>query len=278
MSLTIGGILCEEVVADFGEAYDLIDGPTATKAVICNWSDRFTVAQGFLGLNTTVLLGGFITIKVPMRYPEIPYMYAYQIAIKGIGPPYGSSPQMAFPYAMIMVNYKCTPWSFSGIDDQFNQIDPTTPLLYAEQSIKSSAEWQEIPNKNSKFEASGNVNLNRYNYKHSIVDMVITFHQIPYLPSNQALTYPGFLNDRLFLGVQPGCLRFDGMDSRRTHSTDGKSTSDVTLTFQARYIRWDYEWDSTPGAQTFARVVKPNGDPFQPLVDLSVVLPAAFRY
>ncbi len=276
MAITIAGILCEEVVADFGEGFDLIEGPSANKGFICNWSDRYTVAQGILGLNTTVAIGNFITIRVPMRYPEIPYMYAYQIAIKGIGPPFGSSPQFAYPYAMIMVNFKCTPWSFSGLDDQFNQIDPTTPLLYAEQNIRSSSEYLSIPNRGTKFEATGNINPNSFLYKIALVDFVITFHQQPYLLTSQILNLSGSINDQQFLGVTKGSLRFDGVDTHRTHSTDGKSTTDVTLMFQARSVRWDYGWNQK--SQAFERIVKPDGSALIPIADLSVVLPGAFRY
>ncbi len=276
MAITIAGILCEEVVADFSEGYDLIDGPTANKSLICNWADRFTVAQGILGLNTTVTIGGFITIHVPMRYPEIPYMYAYQIAIRGIGPPYQGATQMAFPYAMIMVNYKCTPWSFSGIDDQFNQIDPTQTMIYAEQNIRSSSEYLEIPNRATKFEATGNLNPNSLLYKIALVDFVITFHQQPYLLTSQILNLSGSINDQQFLGVTKGSLRFDGVDTHRTHSTTGQSTTDITLMFQARSIRWDYGWNSK--SQSFERLVKPDGSALIPITDLSVVLPGAFRY
>ncbi len=275
MAITIAGILCEEVVADFSEGFDLVEGPMANKGFICNWSDRYTVAQGILGLNTTVAIGNFITIRVPMRYPEIPYMYAYQIAIKGIGPPFGSSPQFAFPYAMIMVNYKCTPWSFSGLDDQFNQIDPTTPLLYAEQNIRSSSEYLPIPNKGTRFEATGNINPNSYLFKIALVDFVITFHQQPYLLTSQILNLSGSINDQQFLGVTKGSLRFDGVDTHRTHTTDGRSTTDVTLMFQARSLRWDYGWNVN--SNDFERIVKPNGDALIPINNLSVVLPGAFR-
>ncbi len=282
MAITIGGIYCEEVVADFGETFHLIDGPTADKAFICPWVDRYTVAKGILGLNTAVHIGAFITIKVPMQYPEIPYMYAYQIAIRGIGPPFQGSPQIAFPYAMIMVNYKCTPWNFSGFDDPsgLNQINPNSPYIYAEQTLSSSAEWLTIPGKYAVFAAAPhNPTLIPYGFRIALVDLAITLHRLPYLPASQAFNYAGMINDAPFLGVDTGKLMFNGMQTHQTRSTDGTINTDATFNFQARSIRWDYGYDGA--ASTFDQVVRDDGaynTPFIASTDLSIVIPPTYDY
>ncbi len=283
MAITIGGIVCEEIVADFGEHFHLIDGPSAEKAFICNWDDRYTVAKGILGLNTAVHIGSFITIKVPLQYPEIPYMYAYQIAIKGVGPPYGSSPQFKFPYAVIMVNYKCSPWSFQGIDDPGgqNQIDPSHPYVYAEQEISSSAEMLTVPGKYAFFKSSHNTSLIPYGFRIALVDLTITLHRLPYLPTSQALNYAGMINDAPFLGVDTGKLMFLGMTTHETRSTDGTMNTDATFKFQARSIRWDYGYDgeAASGDGVIDQVVR--GDfttPFIMTTDLSQVIPPTYFY
>ncbi len=287
MAITIGGIVCEEIVGNFAERFHLIDGPTADKAFLCAWADRYTVARGILGLNTAVHIGTFITIRVPLQYPEIPYMYAYQIAIKGVGPPFQSSPQMAFPYAIIMVNYKCSPWSFQGIDDPGgqNQIDPSHPYIYAEQEISSSAEMLTVPGKYAYFKTAygsdHHSSLIPYGFRIALVDLVITLHRLPYLPTSQALNYAGMINDAPFLGVDTGKLMFNGMTTHQTHSTDGTVNTDATFKFQARSIRWDYGYDplAASGNGAFDQVVR--GDfttPFITSTDLSTVIPGAYAY
>ncbi len=283
MAITIGGVLCEEVVADFGERFHLIDGPSADKAFLCAWGDRYTVAKGILGLNTAVHVGSFITIRVPMQYPEIPYMYAYQIAIKGVGPPYGSSPQFAFPYAVVMVNYKCTPWSFQGIDDPGgqNQIDPATPYVYAEQTLSSSAEWLTVPGKSTKFKTSGNVTGSDYGFRLALVDLSITLHRLPYLPAVQAFNYAGMINQAPFLGVDTGKLMFNGMTTHQTRATDGTMNTDATFNFQARSQRWDYGFDgkANSGSGGWDQIVWPDGStPFITSTDLSIVIPPQYFY
>ncbi len=280
MAIVIGGILCEEIVADFGERFHLIDGPSADKSFLCAWNDRYTVAKAILGLNTAVRVGSFITIRVPMQYPEIPYMYAHQIAIKGVGPPFGRSPQFAYPYAVVMVNFKCSAWSFQGIDDPGgqNQIDPTHPYIYAEQHIQSSAEMLTVPGKYAFFAGTDHTSLIPYGYRIALVDLVITLHRIPYLPTSQALNYAGMINDATFLGVDAYKLMFNGMESVQTRLTDGTMTTDATFKFQARSIRWDYGYDGQAGA--FAQVVKTSGgsDPFIESTDLSIVIPTTYEY
>ncbi len=283
MAMYIGGILCEEIVANFREAFHLIDGPTADKAFICNWTDRFTVARGILGLNTALTIGGFITIHVPLRYPEIPYMYAYQIAIKGVGAPFQGPYQIAFPYAVIMVNYKCTPWAFAGLDDPGgqNQIDPSSPYIYAEQEISSSAEMLTVPGKYAFFESSHNASLIPYGFRVALVDLSITLHRLPYLPTPQALNYAGMINNAPFLGVSTGKLMFNGMTTHQTHSTDGTVNTDAAFKFQARSVPWDYGYDGVAGS--FDRVVRAASGPgattpFIESTDLSVVIPGAYFY
>ncbi len=278
--MIIGGVYCDEIVGNFAERFHLIDGPSADKAFICAWADRYALAKGILGLNTAVHIGAFITIKVPLRYPEIPYMYAYQIAIKGVGPPFQGPVQLSYPYAVVMVNYKCTPWAFSGFDDPggMNQIDPSSPYIYAEQQMASSAEMLTVPGKYAFFKtAPNNPSLIPYGFRIALVDLTIALHRLPYLPASQAFNYAGMINDKPFLGVDTGKLMFLGMETHQTHSTDGVVNTDATFKFQARSIRWDYGYDGIAGV--FDQVVR--GDfttPFITSTDLSVVIPGAYAY
>ncbi len=281
MATYIGGILCEEIVAGFEEHFHLIDGPSAKKGFLCPWADRFAVANGVLGLNTAVTVGSFITVQVPLRYPQIQYVYAYQISIQPVGAPSQGTYQIQWPYAIVWVDYKATPWSFSGIDDQNNQIDPTKPYIYATQKLNSSSEWITVPGRFAEFKTSGVSTGVDYGFRIANVDMEITLHRLPYLPTSQALNYAGMINDSVFLGVNVGKLLFNGMETTRTKNTDGTSTTEATFKFTARAQRWDYGFDgqANGGNGGWDQIVWPDhSTPFIQSTDLSVVMPSAYAY
>src|SRR5207237_10641393 len=87
MSITIGGISCEELVEGFEEGIHE-QGPTAVKKYLCAWADRYTVANTFLGLVThSGGVGGSIVLTAPLAYPESANMFAREIQIEGRGTP-----------------------------------------------------------------------------------------------------------------------------------------------------------------------------------------------
>jgi len=281
MATIINGIYCDEIVDGFREAVDFKDGPTARKGFICNWADRFTVARGLLGANNAVHVGGLITIFTPARYPEIPYMYAHTIEIEPKGQPFQGTYQTSWPKAIVWCNYKCMQWAFAGIDDPGAQNQfPGANYIYAEQQMNSSAEWLTVPGHSSLFKSSGKPTGQDYGFRMALVDIIITFHRVPYLPAAQAFSLAGSINSGVFLGVDVGKLMFNGYQTHQTHNTDGTVVTDVTANYQARSVRWDYSFDplAAGGAGAWDQVVKPDGTtPFIESADLSATVPGAFE-
>jgi hypothetical protein len=51
MSVTINGVLCDVISRDYREGIDG-RGPSATRGYLCDWDQRYTVANGLLGLTS----------------------------------------------------------------------------------------------------------------------------------------------------------------------------------------------------------------------------------
>jgi hypothetical protein len=138
MALLINGVLCQELLEAFGEAFDLTGGPTAKKGLICDWGLRYQAATGLLGLSSTTGVGGGITLLTPLQYPERTTMYAHSIEIRGAGRPTQGAAQLQYDFAVLMVTYQCLPWSFSGID--YMQLSPANPYVYDKQNMSFCSE------------------------------------------------------------------------------------------------------------------------------------------
>lgn len=272
MGVTINGIYCDEIVEGFQEAIDFQHGPTARKGYICNWTERFQVANGLLGFNHAATIAGFITINLPMQYPEIPYMYVHDIQFEGRGQPFQGPYGTAWPKVIVWANFACMEWSFSAADDPGarNQLGN---FLYAEQQLNASAQMLEIEGKWTVWNATGKPTNQHYMVRLPLVEMIITFQRVPYLPSNAVLGLVGSLNDRAFLGVSGlGKVMFNGCQSQRTRNPDGSVATQLTYQFTARSQPWDYGFN--PATNAWDLVIGASGAfPFMPRVDLSVVLP-----
>lgn len=276
MAITINGIVCQEIVDQFSEQFDLLNGPTAKKGFLCNWGDRYTVAVGLLGLNYSQSIGVGITIHTPMPYPEISTMYANRIEIEPKGPPTQGTHQLQYPQCIVWCYYQCLPWSFSGLDDPSGQ-NSLGAYIYAEQQMDSSVEWVSVPGRYTKFATGGKPTGSDYGFRLAIVEMLITIHRMPYLPSTQVLSLSGYINNQTFLGVKAGYLLFNGTRTHQTRSTDGTINTDVTYSFSARSQRWDYAYN--PAKPGWDQVLdSATGQPFIPSTDLSVAIPQAFQY
>ncbi len=170
--------------------------------------------------------------------------------------------------------YNCMPWSFGTEDDAFNQI---APYIYAEQQLNSSCEWVTVPGRGTKFQSTGNSTGADYGFRLAIVDLVITLHRVPYLPSAAVLAAAGSINSIPYLGVNTGQLLFNGSQTHRTHTTNGTSSTDVTYLFAARSQPWDFAFNPASGA--WERVVSANGgNPFIPAIDLSQIIPSTYSF
>lgn len=275
MAITINGVLCQEIVNGYSEHVDLLRGPIARKGFLCNWGDRFKVAVGLLGLSSTVSIGGVITLQAPAKHPELTTTYARSIEIEGKGSPVQGAKQLAFPYAIVWCNYSTMPWSFSALDNPFNQIDPLHPYTFAEQRLSSSVEWIQVPGQGCRWGTTNKPLQQDGAFPIWLVEMEISLKNLPYMPSAEAITYTGLINSTLYLGVNPGSLVYGGVTTQQQAVSDGTFVQEAAYKFTARQYRWDYQFD--PAQKKFDQV-KINGQPMIAAVDLSLVIPSYYGY
>ncbi len=282
MAVVIAGITCEELVDGYTEAYDIMGGPSARKGYLCPWADRFTVAHGFLGLNSVPLPGGLITLRLPLPFPELAAestnllasMYARRVEIMGSGSPVQGASNIAFFRAKIYVIFGSFPWTFSGID--YFQLDPLHPYAYAEQHIDYSAEYITVPGKSVYYKSSGKKLDQDWGFFSPIADMSISLKNFPYLPAPtilNALQAP--INSVAYLGCAAGFLMFKGASDDRTWSSDGTQTASVGFQYSYRPIApWDYVYNGA--ANTWDQVVNNSGAPLIARSDLSAIIASAY--
>ncbi len=287
MAVTIAGILCQELVADYIEGFDIQGGPTCTKFYLCPWANRFTVAHGVLGLSSTSSLGGAISLNQPMAFPELAAestyslasMYARQIQIKGVGVPTQGANNVAWTNAIVGVTFGPFAWSFSGID--YMQLDSTRPLAWAEQHFAYSSEFITVPGRDVFYLSSG-ISLDQdWGFLSPLLDMTITLKNIPYLPAAavlNALQAP--INSVTYLGCGAGYIMFRGGNDDPVHSSDGTPLRDVSLRFTYRPIApWDFVYNSANSGGTppyWDQVVSAGNTPVIARSDLSLIIPGAY--
>ncbi len=282
--IVINGVTCQEEVVDNSEAFDVMTGPQATKAFICDWNSRWQVIVGLLGLNSAVHIGGLITLNLPMRYPDFQQtavsLYAASVAIQGIGKPYQNTYSVGYTIARIIVNYRSFPWSFAGLgsNDFNNQIDPAHPYVYAEQNMSFTSEWITVPGKSVFWKSSGKPLGSEapWGFRSPIVNFTIDLKYVPYIPAGaiiQATAAP--INSATYLGAAAGQLLFNGAESHQARMSDGSLTQSVAYSFSYRPIAaWDFAYNGDlPG---WDQVVDKTGTNIQQRSDLSTVIPTSY--
>ena len=251
MSVIINGIACEELVAGYREAADR-RGVTSTKGFLCDWADRFTVAQGLLGITSAAGIGGLITWTIPAAHPQLYNCYCVGVEFEPAGIPTQGAAQITWT--------KCKVWAHYGTIS-YNwgpqmQIDPTTPFLWAEQEIDVGTEVVTVSGQKLKF-AGGNPLDHDWGIRIAIVDFKITLFQVPYLPGGTILSKAGAINDSTYLGVAAGQLLFNGAQNRGQLMNNGIYVQNITYSFTARQYPWDYAYNGATNA--WAKVVTSGG-------------------
>lgn len=275
MATTISGIVCQELREGFEEGIHE-QGPVATKKFLCDWADRYTMANGLLGLVTnTGGAGGATTLTNPARYPESNNMFAREISIEGRGKATQGPLQIQFAQAVITVNYAVPQYNYLPNPDI--SLDPAAPYVYATQEIDFSREFVTVE-KSSVTLANGHKLPDLpYSFPLAQAVMTIQLHRVPYLPAAQilmAMQRP--LNSATFLGVDPGYLMFNGCRSQTDASSDGTYTQSLTYVFAYRpVLRWDEAFD--PDGVSGPQQVRYNGAAILLRSDLSGLIPSAYR-
>lgn len=274
MAISIGGIVCEELREGFEEGVG-DSGANATKKFLCNWADRYTVADAIMFRATGTGTGGPVTITSPMPYPESPNMLAREIAIEGRGK-YTQGPiQGQFAQAVVSVNYGVPTWGAIPLPNM--SFDPGMPFVYATQDIDFSREMVTIPKSSVKL-ANGH-KLKDLPYAFPLVHAIMTIqlHRVPFLPAAQILTsMQKPLNNSTFLGVASGHLMFAGCHNHMEALSDGTQVQELTYVFDYRSILAHdevFDPDGTSGPQ---QVQNNSGTPILQRSNLAALIPSAY--
>ena len=275
MAITINGIVCEEIVANFGEEFDLAQGPRCIKGYYCAWPDRYTVVVGLLGLSTTVSIGGVITLETPAQYPQLATAYCTSVRVEPKGVPFQSSPQLAWPNCIVWAEYRPVPWSFAGID--YMQIDPTAPLIYARQNFDLSMQYYEVAGRSLLYSGKTYGPGQSWSFPCPILNMEVTLIRMPYLPAQNviAAATAGPLNSGTFLGCPDGTVMFTGFKNQQTFDSAGNFTQDGTFSFSYRPVAaWDYAFDGKSGSWLQLKTI--TGAVVMQRTDLTVLFPGYY--
>lgn len=267
----IGGVTCQELRESYSERID-DRGPQGTKAYLCDWSDRYAVANTMLGLTTiTGGVGGVITHAQPMPFPESPNMLCREIQIRGVGEHYQGPSQIAFTKAIISTFYAVPQYNPNGL----NSFDPSSPLTYATQTLDWGASVIDLKSGTLTLAGGGRLNQN-FGLFIPVVQMGLRLHRLPYLPPSADRVQVGNVNSDAIWGCPPGTLRFDGMKSQIASNTDGSYLQEVDYAFAYRPVA---PWDEIlhPNGTTGWTQVRYNGVSILDYVDFYDLIPSAYR-
>lgn len=275
MAITINGVRCEELVDGYGEELD-DQGPRGSKYYLCEWQDRYTLANGLLGL-VSVSGGSTISFTVPYPHPESPNMFVGSVRIKGVGRPGQGSRNLEFPKAVVMVDFGRPKYNFSSTQDPSgtHSIDPSTALVYATQEIDEGGEFVTLPGSALVFDSGVKIQEDGSLFvPHD--EIVITFHKFPYFPFSTS-SLKGKTNASLFLGCPAESLLYHGQKISSSFLSDGTQTHEVRRHWSYREVAgwnkrllpdgsgWGYFKYASSGARVF------------PTADYTPLLPTAYR-
>lgn len=273
MSLTINGVVCQELVDGLTEGIHE-GGPYATKKYLCDWANRYQLANGMLGLVSGT--GGAISLFAPQQYPQSLNMWAREVYIEGAGQPTQGPAQLQFPKAVVTVNYGVP--KFGILPTPSISIDPSNPIIYATQEIDIGMEQFNIPASAVQVLGPTAPLAKDVPVYFARAEIAITLHRFPWLPAPLIFGLVGNLNSAKYLGCDVGKLRFNGGRTHLTASTDGTQTQDVTLSFSYRNVaRWDYTFHPN-GTSGWVAVEDRNSNSLYTLSDLSVLIPSSYYF
>jgi hypothetical protein len=156
MAIVIGGVLCQELVVGNSENAGA-QGLVADKRVICNYTDRYKVANALLVIASANATGQPILFSNPAHYPESPNLIPKNVHIEGVGSPSQGPLAITFPYAMISITYGVFNWDAFPTDDPTGMNSFGPAMVYATQKLELGFETRMMDGEcNLSFLNSGN--------------------------------------------------------------------------------------------------------------------------
>lgn len=220
-------------------------GGWAHKSYGVKWGDRMQFVRDVMGYSS---MSGGITgswnRKYPLAYPDDPRLYARSVEIKPHGAWYPTTP-LTYDHAIVTVTFRAPTWSFSTADDplflnSFSQ-DATenAALINCTQSLDWGVEWLPLPNSAATLKTSGKPLTSPQAKRVTVVRMVLTWTDLPYMPLSGILAYADVLNDATFLGRPRGTVMLEGPKTNRKRMADGTIVQDLTISLKTRAEDWN---------------------------------------
>lgn len=243
-----------------------------------NQSDAFINAlRGLVSL--TGGAGGQLTRTSPHQHPLSPNLFCMSARAKGNGlqglningyPSYQNG-------AIIDAKYRpMTPYGFILTpNEQLQQIDPATPLLWCTQELDFASEAYVIPSSQVTYQAgsfSGQPVGIPFKLNVPLTYMNLTFHLVPYMPATVVRAKQGLVNISTFLGAAAGTVLFKGAKVVRDENTDGSIAQKLMMTFVERTGN-NQLWNNLPDpGLNWVNVAGPGGVNLYTESDLSALL------
>lgn len=234
-----------------------------------DWSVSDDVANQLRGYTQRA---GSVTLRVPPHtHPLSPNLFCVDVEIEPCGIPTLNASGLPYYTGGFLANATYRPVVYvpggAAQDPGYaNQIDPTTPILWASQEFDYRVE--RLPFGENRYTWDDGVTPTEIPVEERIgvSTLIITYHQLPYMPSSTIRSLRGKINTSTFLGASAGCVLFEGGKTFREFNTDGTITNRCTLVFQER----DQDWRKfLKNDGTWEKVKRPDGSYIFTTADLS---------
>jgi hypothetical protein len=136
-----------------------------------------------------------------------------------------------------------------------HQIEPTQPILWCTQELDFGIETLTLNAHDWIYETSTLPIPTPMQIDQPITTMILTYHQLPYLPVTKIRAARGKINSEPFLGCPVGTVLFQGARTTREWSTSGRVTQKVQLTFVEREENWNKVIESNLSAAAGGKLV-----------------------
>lgn len=203
-----------------------------------DWTQSDAVVNELLGLGTRS--GGVNARTTPHQHPLSPNLFCRSARVEGLGGMTRNT--QGYPKYTDGFTVRATyrPWEILPLDDPqgYQQIDPTTPILWATQEVDSTEEVVVVHNNNYEWVGGGSAGI-PVKFRVAITVMRITFHRVPWIPVAVLRAFRGRINDGIFLGAADQTVLFPRYSTRREFQSDGSIARQVTLEFHEREQPWN---------------------------------------
>ena len=227
-------------------------GPWVRKKYLLAWADSDAAANAIMGLSRVVGgIAGTIYRRGPQPCPESPNLLALSVDVQPSGQPQipaagsGVAPgRVNYDFATVAVEYGVWPYNFP---DEAAQADPYNYMTPDQQAypfctfdVDYATEHVTVPNSQLLFVSDDAAVGSEVNIRVGCQTISATMNQVPYLPVQKLASLAGCVNNATFMGFPAETVLFDDAKTRRTLSTDGGLTQEVTMIFRYRAKNWNF--------------------------------------